>query len=257
MTHEAEYHDAMVALLEMIWGEGFMSPGGEANVARMVDGLDLKDKHLLDIGCGIGGPACILAEKYDAHVTGTDLEPELIKRARGRAADKGFDKQTEFHVVEPGPLTFPDETFDVVMSCGAITQTPDKPGMFRECLRVLKPGGALTCYEWMKSAGDCSEDMQYFFKMEGLTYAMVTLECYGGLIEEAGFVNVTTTDGSKWYRREVRLEYERMKGELYGRTADLIGQKDADHFVENWRAMVVVCEKGEMRQGYCRAVKHS
>jgi len=31
-----------------------------------------------------------------------------------------------------------------------------------------------------------------------------------------------------------------------------LGQKDADHFVENWRAMLVVCEKGEMRQGYCR-----
>jgi len=33
---------------------------------------------------------------------------------------------------------------------------------------------------------------------------------------------------------------------------ELLGQKDADHFVENWRAMLVVCEKGEMRQGYCR-----
>jgi hypothetical protein len=36
---------------------------------------------------------------------------------------------------------------------------------------------------------------------------------------------------------------------------DLLGQQDADHFVENWRAMVVVIESGEMRQGYCRGQK--
>ena len=43
-----------------------------------------------------------------------------------------------------------------------------------------------------------------------------------------------------------------VKGELYPRMVELIGQSDADHFVEDWRAMVVVIDKGEMRQGYCR-----
>ena len=43
-----------------------------------------------------------------------------------------------------------------------------------------------------------------------------------------------------------------MRGELYPRMVELIGQQDADHFVENWRAMVVVIDKDEMRQGYLR-----
>ena len=43
-----------------------------------------------------------------------------------------------------------------------------------------------------------------------------------------------------------------MKGRLYPTMVERLGQKDADHFVENWRAMLVVCEKGEMLQGYCR-----
>ncbi len=45
---------------------------------------------------------------------------------------------------------------------------------------------------------------------------------------------------------------ELIKGDLYPRMVELLGQADADHFVENWRAMVVVTDKGEMRQGYYR-----
>ncbi len=80
MDHQNEYGDSMVAMLELVWGEGFMAPGGEGNVAKMVEGLELEGRRVLDIGCGLGGPACILAGKYGAHVVGTDLEPPLIVR---------------------------------------------------------------------------------------------------------------------------------------------------------------------------------
>ncbi len=78
MEHTDEYDDAMLTCLEMIWGEGFMAPGGEGNVDNLVEGLNLKGKKVLDIGCGLGRPACILAEKYGALVTGTDLEGILL-----------------------------------------------------------------------------------------------------------------------------------------------------------------------------------
>ncbi len=47
-------------------------------------------------------------------------------------------------------------------------------------------------------------------------------------------------------------EDELVKGELYPRMVELLGQSDADHFVEDWRAMVVVIENDELHQGYCR-----
>ena len=70
----------MVALLEWIWGRDFMAPGGEGNVDKMVNGTNLAGRRVLDIGCGIGGPAFVLARKYGARVTGIDLEPQLIAR---------------------------------------------------------------------------------------------------------------------------------------------------------------------------------
>ena len=255
MEHQNEYHDSMVAMLELVWGEGFMAPGGEGNVAKMVEGLELEGRRVLDLGCGLGGPACILAGNYGAHVVATDLEPPLIERARRRAARLGLGDRTGFEVVTPGPLTFEDDSFDLVVSSGGVTQTADKLGIFRECLRVLKPGGTFSGYDWMRSEGEYSEDMRYWFEMEGLTYAMETPRGQEATLREAGFDEVSVVDRSAWYRAQVRTEYELLRTSDFPRLVELIGKEAADHAVENWRATVVVCEKGEMLQVYSRARK--
>lgn len=251
-SYASEYHDSMVALLEWIWGRDFMAPGGEGNVDKLVKGLDLAGKRVLDIGCGIGGPAFMLARKYGAQVTGIDLEPQLIVRARRRATELGLAGQTDFRAVSLGPLPFPDRSFDVVFTSGALTQTEDKAGIVAECFRVLKPDGALTCYDWLKNDAPISDDMRYFFKMEGLTYNLITLEQLARCMAEGGFEDVTSEDASDWYRRESRREYELMRGKGRSEVVALIGEAQADHMIEDWRSLVVVCENGELRQGYTR-----
>ena len=85
-AHEDEYDDALVTMLELIWGEGFLSPGGPAAARRIVEGLDLKEKDVLDIGCGIGGADVVLAKDFGCRIVGIDIEGPLIERARGAAA---------------------------------------------------------------------------------------------------------------------------------------------------------------------------
>jgi ubiquinone/menaquinone biosynthesis C-methylase UbiE len=255
MTHENEYFDNMVTMLELIWGKGYMAPGGPGNVAKLLQGTSPEGKRILDIGCGIGGPALEMASTFGATVTGIDLEAPLIARASAAARTRGLDDRCEFQTVSIGPLPFPDEAFDIVVSSGAITQTNNKSALFTEILRVLEPGGHLSCYEWMRSDKDYSDDMIEWFKLEGLTYDLKTLEAYGERLVAAGFNNVVMTDASDWYRIEARREYELIKVELYGRMVELLGQADADHFVKDWRALAVVCESGELLQGYCRGTK--
>jgi phosphoethanolamine N-methyltransferase len=196
-----------------------------------------------------------MVEKYEANVVGIDIEAHLVDRAQHRAKELGLDAQTDFKLVAPGPLTFPDESFDVVLSSGAFTQIENKRGTYEDCRRVLRPGGVLTCYDWMKPEGEYSEDMLYWFKMEGLTYAMETPKRHEEVLEESGFTDIEITDRSTWYRRRAREEYEQLKSGLYSRMVELIGKKETDYFVEDWRALVVVCEKREMLQIYSRARK--
>ena len=74
MTHEDEYHDNIVTMLELVWGQGYMAPGGPGNVAKMLNGIETHGKRILDIGCGIGGPAFEMARTHGANVVGIDLE---------------------------------------------------------------------------------------------------------------------------------------------------------------------------------------
>ena len=81
------------------------------------------------------------------------------------------------------------------------------------------------------------------------------LESEGHPSEFSGFKDVVMTNASQWYRAEAQREYELIKGKLYGRMVELLGKADADHFVDNWRALAVVCDSGELQQGYCRGTK--
>ena len=229
--HQDEYHDAVVDMLELIWGKGYMTPGGPENVKQAVQGLNLRDKLVLDIGSGIGGPALVLAGELGARVIGLDLEAPLTT------------------------IQMDDAAIDVVFSCGAFTQIEDKRGMFQEVYRVLKPGGVLACYDWMKNEGPYSDDMHYWFELEGLTYAMDTLENHGQLLKDVGFVDVELEDAWRWYRDCCRDEHERMKGPLKAQMIELLGRDQQEHFVANWRAMVIVLDKGEMRPGRYRGFK--
>ncbi len=258
MSHDNEYFPNMVTMLELIWGDGYMAPGGPGNVARLLQGLDVNGKRILDIGCGIGGPVFEMARTHGATVVGIDLEAPLIERAQQDAQNYGLTDQCTFQTVEEGPLPFDDETFDVVISSGAFTQIADKSGILDETFRILKPDGHVSCYDWLKPAGEeYSEDMLYWFKVEGLTYALETLESYAQVLRDVGFVDIDSEDATAWYRQKAREEYDLIKGDLYPRMVELLGQEDADHFVENWRAMVVVIDKGEMRQGYSRGRRPS
>lgn len=255
MSHDNEYHDALVDVLELVWGTGYMAPGGPGNVDRMVDGIDLAGKHVLDIGSGIGGPAFHLVKAHGARVTCIDLEAPLIARAQKSAAELGIDDRMAFQTVEIGPLPFPDGSFDLVFSSGAFTQTEDKVGMFAEVMRVLTPRGWFSTYDWLKTPGPYSDLMLEWFRLEGLTYAMRTLEDYESLLNNAGFVSIAVADESEWYRAAVQEEYQLLAGPYYQKMVDIIGKNDADHFVKNWRVMAMVCERGEMRQGYIRGQK--
>ncbi len=252
MSHEAEYDHNMVQMLELIWGEGYMAPGGPGNVERILAGIDTRGKRILDVGCGIGGPAMEMASQHGARVTGVDLEAPLVARAAQSAMDRGLADHCRFQVVEPGALPFADGEFDVVVSSGAVTQTEDVAALFSEFLRVLRPGGWFSCYEWLRTDQPYSQAMHYWFEMEGLTYAMRTFQQYEALLAQAGFVEVSSEDATDWYRAEGRREYDSLRGELYQPLVDALGRDDADHFVENWRAMLVVIDGGEMKQGYLR-----
>ncbi|MES1151140.1 MAG: methyltransferase domain-containing protein [Dongia sp.] len=253
-SHE-EYDDRMLRLLQIIWGDGFLSPGGPEAVRAIVAGLDLQGRKVLDIGCGLGGLDEVLAGEFGATVTGVDVAQLIVKLGQERIARSALKDRIAIRLIEPGPLPFADASFDVVFGKDAWLHIPDKASFFAEVSRVLKPGGIVTCGDWMKSPGPFSSDMEYFFKMEGLTYNLVTLAEYGRLVHGAGFTDVSLTDITPVYQVGAREEFARMKGPLHDLLTREIGAEGRDFFIEDWRSLTVVLDKGELRPARMRARK--
>ena len=99
-------------------------------------------KRVLDIGSGAGMDSLIAALMVgpEGSVTGIDMTPEMIEKARKGAPELGLDNVTIVEG-EAESLPFDDASFDVVLSNSVIDLIPDKDAVFGEIYRVLVPGG--------------------------------------------------------------------------------------------------------------------
>ncbi len=248
MTQSEElYPEPVIGFLEMLWGRGWLSPGGPDELARLLAGEQLRGKHVLDIGCGAGGIDCLLVTGYGAsRVTGIDVEASVLETARARTREAGISDLIELLKVEPGPLPFADASFDVVFSKDAIVHIPDKQALAGEVFRVLRPGGVFVASDWLISHdGEPSEDMLAYLASEDLDFGMASPGVYAGALKQAGFVDVALTNRNGWYRDQARKELALLKGELHDQAVAELGRELVDHNIQTWTLMIKVLETGE------------
>ena len=256
-SEPGEYDDAMQALLQIIWGDGFLSPGGAAEVARLLEGSDIANCTLLDVGCGLGAiDELLISEYHAASVVGIDVDPALLARMQSRIERAGMTGRICGLQVAGGPLPFANATFDVVFSKDSLVQIPDKAAIFAEAFRVLRPGGRFIASDWLRGGpAEYSAQMLEFFRLEGIAYNMATLAESAAALRGAGFEAVEIRDRHAWYLDLAQRELEAMEGPLQEVIVQRIGPGRARHFIDNWRQLVVVLKRGELRPGHLKAVK--
>jgi tocopherol O-methyltransferase len=102
-----------------------------------------EDSRVLDAGCGIGGPAMVLAQEYGAVVTGVTIAARQVTTARRRASRKDLLGKVDFALVDYTDTPYADETFDVVWAIESVCHADDKGAFLKEAARLLRPGGRL------------------------------------------------------------------------------------------------------------------
>lgn len=244
---EIHYDEDSICFLETLWGEGYLSPGGPAEVARLLAPVDLTGKAGLDIGCGAGGVTVALVRDHAAgSVIGIDVEAPVCKVARKHVESSGLSDRIEIRQVEPGPLPFADGSLDFVFSKDAIIHIADKEHLARDVFRVLKPGGCFVASDWMIAHDDePSPRMQAYIAAEDLGFGMASPQRYRRALADAGFEKVVLTNRNVWYREEAKAELALLKGPKREMFEAKLG---ADHIakqIRTWELMIPVLQSGE------------
>jgi len=155
-----EWYDFVSLLSSLASG---IHTGGPEATQLLLDMVDMKPQdHILDVGSGPGSTAIQIAENSGAQVTGIDLSPEMISKARMRVERLGLTGKVDFQVGNVLALEFADETFDAVIFESLLTILPGDPGAaLAEMVRVLKPGGLV-------AGNEATIDPKYLPKLESL-----------------------------------------------------------------------------------------
>ena len=154
----AEHYDELDWVYREIWGEhvhhGLWLTGVETpetavrqlvrHVAQLA-GIG-PDQTVCDVGCGYGATARLLAEEFQAHVTGITLSPRQYEYAVTHRADKG---SPSYLLGDWLKNDLPSASFDVVIAIESVEHMADKADCFGEAFRVLRPGGRFVFSTWL------------------------------------------------------------------------------------------------------------
>ena len=141
--------------------------------------------HVLDLCCGLGGPARYLAYHYGCRVTGVDMNTDRLAGAVRLTERTKLQDRVLFHHANALQTGLADETFDVIVSQEAFCHIPNKKTLITECVRLLKPGGRIV-YTDILARSSMTNEIRSRLETEMVFSELSTLEQYCHLLEEKG-----------------------------------------------------------------------
>jgi cyclopropane fatty-acyl-phospholipid synthase-like methyltransferase len=221
-----------------------------------------KDTKVLDVGCGIGGPAFYIYDKYKCFIDGISTSDRGIELANTSSEEKGCDDRVKFYVADGQKNGMKDKSYDVVWVMESSHMMPNKKALFSECNRVLKDDGALILCDLMMLV-NFRKQLAHFIKnpkayrdnMKTFGFAqLIPMGMYAKLLVEAGFTNLQFIDISKEATPTGKIWAENAK-KFRGAQGKDFTNEDVDLFVRACEAMYGWFKEGIIGYGVVKATK--
>lgn len=165
-----------------------------------------RDQHVLDVGSGVGGPARFLAETHGCSVVGVDLAVEYCRLAEALTARCGLKDKATFRPADALDLPFADASFGAVWTQHAAMNVADRPRLYREMRRVLRPGGIVALYDAV--AGNGAPFFPMPWARDASTSFLLSPDALRDVLDQAGLTVVAwrdvTADARRWFASRPR-----------------------------------------------------
>lgn len=167
--------------------------------------------HVLDVGCGIGGPLRRLASVHGCQMTGVDLVFDYCALAQILTERVGLAALAKVCCASALAMPFSSASFDVAYTQHVAMNIADKPALYAEVARVLRPGGRFGIYDLLQGEGGEALYPVPWSRSPATSFLVSASELRGHL-ERAGFEIVawrdTSVESREWFARQQRRQRE-------------------------------------------------
>lgn len=254
------YDEDFIELIEMVYGNGYLSQGGKESVDQMFYGIDLNGKEILDLGSGLGGPSIYLAQNYQVEIVGIDPLPMMVQKARSNLNSIEIDLKGSVSFIlmeDPHHLKqFSNHSFDLIFSKESILHVPleVKLDYFKEVNRVLKPGGELVILDWLHDSPNYSTNTKKMMEMDGIPFYLVTISEYLDILEKAEFANIQFFNFTLDHTEECQKNLKTITS-LADTIKARFGEDTYNYSLQSWTYQRDAFKSGELIVGHFRAKK--
>ena len=235
-------------LREAIWGkeddigqQSFITP---IYLDKLIERLEIDEgSYVLDVGCGVGGPAVYVADKTGCRIAGIDINDVGIEMANKLAKNSNLEDRTEFHLGDAMKMPFPDNSFDLAISLNVMNVFEDKVGLFKEVLRVLKPSGL---WAFLSGTFDMPDDPEISSKMARgylIPQYYDSLPNYRKKLTEAGFKIDEITEYVSDFRVQNKKWGDAYKKYFY-EIAKEQGKENTEYHIEYFNTYLSLIDQG-------------
>jgi phosphoethanolamine N-methyltransferase len=235
-----QYTPDEIRKYEAIYGRNFISPGGEATTRDLLGLVVFRPgMRVLDIGCGLGGAAFLMAQTFGARVHGIDLSRNMLQLAQGRCQEANLVRAVTF---EHGDILGYDRpnAYDLAHSRDVFLHIHEKGRLLAAIKRCLRPRGQLLFTDYLCRAGAKSAAFEAYIRQR--RYDLCSLEEYQLLLEQAGFEDIMAHDRTADFIDILERELGQLR-------ASQLDAHEQEALARSWRDKMRRARDGEQRWG--------
>lgn len=240
------YDKDLVDLLEIAYGEGFLSLGGEPSVDRMFSDVDLDNKKILDIGCGVGGVDFYIAKNFNCEILAIDIEPLVIEKAQRKLNYQQLKGKLKFEVCED-IAKLVEQDFDIIFAKESLLHIKDKQDIFKKIYNALNAGGKFITVDWMHSNPNYSEQFKKFLNFDGLDITLTDSFTYQETLRKVGFQNIVHDDITSEELDSTKVSLKKIESDALN---ELLERFDPEYIyqycIPSWKMQLFSIENGEL-----------